>query len=214
MLLEITNPITSWIFPRRCVVCTVDIFEGHLCHGCASLCTAVPISARAHARAAIFFYEMVIKELIIHAKFRGGLIHAHVLLDLAKHALSERQHLKDIEAFAPSVITFIPTHWFNRMRRGIDLPQLFAQTIAKKLSLPCDPCLVRNDLRRQTAQSSKLARQKSIDGAFRLTRMPKSYERILVVDDIVTTGATLHEASRMLKHMSNAVMCMAIARTP
>lgn len=217
MLIDVTNPITEWIFPRRCLLCGVDIANAHICDSCLSLCNKAPITAMSNGneKRAVFFYELSIKRLMIKAKYYHGMNHAHVLMSLIENQLTASGRIYEIAATAPMIITYVPTHWLNRVSRGIDLPQLFAQLLARKLNIPWMQCLVRrNLLGRQTLRESKTARRLGIGGSFGIKSLERRFERILLVDDIVTTGATFDESRKLLKRISDEVKCLAIARTP
>lgn len=216
MLVDITNPITNWMFPPRCVVCNRDNTLYAICASCVSTTTRASKTTTmlAHKKPAIFFYEGVIKSLIIAAKFHHSLLHAAVLIDLVQRELCDTILHSEIATYAPDAISFIPTHWIRRIERGVDMPQLFAMTLARMFAIPVVPMLSRKGYSyRQAEQANSNERRCGIHGAFSLRRH-RNGVRLLIVDDIITTGATFDESKKMLKDMFGDIVCLAIARTP
>lgn len=217
MLIDCTNPVTDWIFPRRCLVCHLDIAQQNICVTCLSLCHIYPIISLLNTKnyAAIYYFELVIKQLIKNAKFYKNILHAHLLITLIKKQLLSSDLINQIQLFAPSVITYVPTHWLNRLNRTIDLPQFFAQLLSDQLYIPVRPLLSRTQFHsRQVLRTTRNERIVGIKGSFKLNNKLVSYERILLVDDIVTTGATFDESKKMLREICNNILCLAIAKTP
>ncbi|HSN85049.1 MAG TPA: phosphoribosyltransferase family protein [Polyangiales bacterium] len=97
------------------------------------------------------------------------------------------------------VVVPVPLHWRRRRARGYDQAALLAKPVARMLGVP-----VRlRGLRRVRDTQSQVdlshgERQRNVDGAFAPFRL-RGARRILLVDDVRTTGATLEAASRALK---------------
>jgi ComF family protein len=112
----------------------------------------------------------------------------------------------------PNLIIPIPMHWARRLRRGGNSPEVLAGCLAKAFGAPARRnVLVR---RRHTAPQWPLTPQErhaNLRGAFRLRR-PAAVKgaRVLLVDDILTTGATCNEAARLLKQAGAATVAVAI----
>lgn len=110
----------------------------------------------------------------------------------------------------------VPLHWRRRVWRGFDQAVEIARGVAVRLDLPLLRPLAR---RRATTAQSTLplpARRVNVSGAFRCrTRVGVEQLRLLVVDDVLTTGATLEAAARELRrHGAAAVDAAVVARTP
>ncbi len=99
------------------------------------------------------------------------------------------------------VVVPIPMHWTRRLVRGINNPDVLARRLAERLGIPAAGHLLRR--RRHTRPQTGLTRGFRLDnvrGAFRARRhadLPGA--RVLVVDDVMTTGATAGEAARELR---------------
>ena len=106
------------------------------------------------------------------------------------------------DAHAPEwIITTIPLS-HKRMRwRGFNQGALLAQEASQRVNIPYAPMLSRMHFRKpQMELATKTEREQNIRGAFAVRRdCAIQHKRIIIVDDIATSGATLAEASRMLK---------------
>lgn len=139
-----------------------------------------------------------------HLEYLGG----HVGRRLA-HLLGPR--LDDCEMVVP-----VPLHWTRYFSRGYNQAAAIARPLAADLGLPVVHALAR---RRPTPAQSRLqrtARRKNLRGAFRARRPSRIRGRhLLLVDDIVTTGATLEAAAHCLRRAGAAEITAATAaRTP
>jgi len=120
-----------------------------------------------------------------------------------------------LRGFDAQWIVPVPIHWRRRLERASNSPEVVAAVLGRGLGVPVGRWLVRY---RHTAPQATLPPSKrfeNVRGAFRVRRGSSRLEgtRILLVDDILTTGATCSEAARMLKRAGAAtVMAVVIAR--
>ncbi|MBT3379668.1 MAG: ComF family protein [Lentisphaerae bacterium] len=115
---------------------------------------------------------------------------------------------------APDVVTPVPLHWFKQVCRGYNQAELLAEQISNALRVPCVSPVRRS---RWTAQQAMLdfgARQDNMKNAFVLTEpQGLSGRHVLVVDDVMTTGATVADFTRtLLSAEPNAVSVLTAAR--
>lgn len=97
------------------------------------------------------------------------------------------------------VLSYIPASRSALRKRGFDHMKAIAQVFAQKLDLPCLLLLKKDDNKDQRALS-KLQRKENMHGAFSpYLSDTHSYKRLLLIDDVITTGATVNEATRCLK---------------
>ena len=100
----------------------------------------------------------------------------------------------------PEVVIPVPMHWTRRAWRGTNCPHIIAGRLASRLGIPLAAhLLVRS---RRTAPQATLSpnkRRANVRGAFRVhSHRDLPGARVLLVDDIMTTGATLNEAAKVL----------------
>ena len=115
----------------------------------------------------------------------------------------------------PDLIAPIPLHRRRLRRRGFNPAGLLARRLARRLDLPFDPvALVRlRDTPSQTGLDAR-ERRRNVAGAFRVERREPIPSRVWLVDDVVTTGATLAAAARELRDAGvGSVMGVAAAAT-
>jgi ComF family protein len=116
-------------------------------------------------------------------------------------------------ARGPDVVTPVPSHPLLRLRRGTVAAELLGRAVARALRLPYSAILRRHGRVRQTGLS-RAQRRRLPARSFSVRRQVKG-RRVLVVDDVTTTGSTLNRAaSALLRAGADAVYCAALARTP
>jgi competence protein ComFC len=134
-------------------------------------------------------YEGPLRELVL-------LLKNHACDELAV-PLGERLAASIAEAGwpVPDVVTAVPTPWLRRLRRGYNQAELLARVVARRLERP-----LRSVLARRRGGS-----QRGLRRAARLARSARAFEAtattsgtVLLVDDVVTTGATLDACTRLL----------------
>ena len=110
------------------------------------------------------------------------------------------------------VVTWAPTSRHRRRERGFDQAELIARGVAAHLGLPCRRLLERDGAGAPQTGQGRRARLRG--PRFRVH--PRAADRaVLVIDDVVTTGATLHAAAGALRRAgATAVVLAAVAATP
>jgi ComF family protein len=128
--------------------------------------------------------------------------------------LFERQAVA-LRHFRPELVAPIPMHWARRLRRGFNAPDLLAEALAAKLKLPLKVGLLKRSrltpLQVDVLPAERHVRQQQ---SFRVgARRHIQGRRVLLVDDVLTTGATAAEAAHMLlKAGAIAVAVAVVAR--
>jgi ComF family protein len=121
-----------------------------------------------------------------------------------------------VEGLQADLVTPVPLHWSRFWRRGYNQAERIARPLAKSLGLPFRATLRKA---RRTPPQNRLPRERRItnlEGAFR-PRRPSAWagRRVLLIDDVVTTGATLQAAAECLKKAgATGVVAMVAGRTP
>ncbi|QGJ72271.1 Amidophosphoribosyltransferase [Planctomycetales bacterium 10988] len=140
-------------------------------------------------------YQGLLRSLILQMKHdRSGQI-AKTLAEAAW----QRQGIT-LQSLPLDVIVPIPMHWQRRWDRGLNAPEVIAETLGRRLNLPAKNILQRKRATTMQAQRSATQRAENVKGAFEVRpKTDLSGKSVLLVDDILTTGATCREAAKVLK---------------
>lgn len=194
------------VAPRVCPACdgALPAGEAGFCGACAPL---LDPGERAGRAVAAYVYGGPMADAILALKYGGRAEHAAVLGRL----LAERavELAGSVDAVVP-----VPLHPARLRERGFNQSALLARPVASALAVP----LVTSDLRRvrDTPPQASLtagARATNVRGAFLALRAPAS--RVLLVDDVRTTGATLEACARALRAAgARRVDALAYAQAP
>jgi predicted amidophosphoribosyltransferase len=151
-----------------------------------------------------FSYEGVARELVARVKYRDGRA-ATPWIAAAMAAMVEEHGLCDVD-----VVTWPPTTTARRRRRGFDHAQRLAIDVARRIGRPATGVLVR---RAGAAQTGRPSTERRLGGPqFAAASSPA---RVLLVDDVATTGTTMSAGATALRR-SGAVWVAGVtaARTP
>lgn len=174
-----STPITA----SRCYRCHQLTEAGRTCQVCRH--TSALFSVRAATR-----YEGSAKQLVWRLKFER----ARAAADTAAEVMAARLTVPHdaVIAFAPAVTSHV-------RRRGYDQAELIAAGLAKRINVPYRPLLIRLGQRQQRGRSRK-QRLMQLENAFRAVHVQYvAGAHVVLVDDVITTGATLEAAARALK---------------
>jgi len=143
-------------------------------------------------------------ERVLHAlKFER-----HDFLDDQLAALlDETLRDRDFDAIVP-----VPMHWLRARRRGYNQAELIARALSKRIAIPTELLLRKKHGGVPQSTLARDARARNVRGAFVASRRAKG-KRILIVDDICTTGETLRACARaLLREEASRVCAIAIAK--
>jgi len=133
-------------------------------------------------------------------KYQGRFELANIFAEL----LTERWQTSSLSQSAPSVdlVLSVPLHIDKWQRRGYNQAHLIAKRFAKALQLPYQASAIKR-IKNSTSQVGKTGgqRRKSLANAFILTPyLAKNLRHVILIDDVVTTGTTASEISKLLKN--------------
>ncbi len=204
------------LFPPKCVLCG-KILERNtldLCHNCRVDSPSCPPSGTKlpfiDSWIAIWNYEGFARSSILRFKFRNRRGYAHAYGRLLALKLQQQYP----EGF--DLLTWVPTGTLRKLHRGYDQVELLAKAVGSELGMPPKKLLkkVRNN-RPQSRIPGQAQRRANVLLAYKaISPDLLKDKRILLLDDIITTGATAGECARVLLTAgAKQVHCAAIART-
>lgn len=188
------------LFPPKCVLCASFLTkeETDLCHSCRQNAEPFPGSKTkipfvAHWTS-LWYYRDDVRKSIHRFKFGRRRHYAEIYGRLLALRLYESRYT-DVDC-----VTWVPVSALRRFRRGYDQSKLLAVSLGKELSLPVVQLLKKI---RHTPPQSTLShapqRRANVLGAYKIVN-PDSVigKRILLLDDVLTTGATASECAKVL----------------
>ncbi len=204
------------LYPKRCAFCH-KLIEGEnpVCRECSKkLPYALGIGQEQQLAHGIrcyspLYYEGYVRDSLLRYKFHSAVGYAEVYAEFLSKCIDENEISCDS-------ITWVPLSRRRLRSRGYDQARLLAEALARKCALPCGGSL--RKLRNNPAQSrsGNAARRKAnVSGIYApLDEASVDGKRLLLVDDIVTTGATLLECAKELKSAgAKEVTCITVARS-
>lgn len=205
--------ILNLLFPKKCILCRniLEKDETDLCHNCrinapefSSAKNNIPFVA---GWTAVWYYRDNVKNSIHRYKFRNARGYAAPYGRLLAIRIQQMQTEFDY-------ITWVPVSFRRRYRRGYDQVELLAKSVSKELGIPI--CATLKKVRHTPAQSGlrdASQRKANVLGAYSvLPSCDISGKTVLLLDDVITTGATTSECAKVLQASgAEKIYCAAIA---
>ncbi|MBP5671132.1 MAG: ComF family protein [Victivallales bacterium] len=155
----------------------------------------------------VFPFAGKARQWIHEFKYRDKLYLAPFLADSLADAWRKYGNSEKIDGIVP-----VPLHWLRRFMRGYNQTEVLADHLGRRLGLPTVCCLKRSRYTRQQARMNKEERRRNIRHAFVCRKSPAGL-RLLLLDDVFTTGSTLKAAATaLLDGGAAAVSVLTIAR--
>jgi ComF family protein len=225
-LIRVLDRALDLVFPPRCVSC--DAFGAFICDRCHADMTRadgtrcdtcwMPLDPRSTCRRCYYqrptllgvrssvVYEAAARDAVLALKFRG----------LSAVAPLMARPMADVLAdWCPSITCIVPVPLSGQRRRlrGYNQSELLAKDVSRLTGIPLNRSALvrRRHTHAQTALSGD-ARWQNIAGAFRAGEEAPT-GGVLLIDDVITTGATLNACARVLLHEgAGAVFALTFAR--
>lgn len=205
--------LTDLLYPPRCVFCQslMQQCDMQICKACKQTLTPPQEDRKGN-----FFkvcisalpYEDTVRSSIIRMKLKNRKSYIKTYGKLLAEQIRQKLDGKY------DVITWVPISWLRKMQRGYDQDRLIAEAVAEELSKPIEKLLLKTrHTRRQSSIRDVAQRRSNVLNTYRcVSKEAVTGKRILLIDDVITSGATLSECSKMLLLADAAqVVCATVA---
>jgi competence protein ComFC len=232
--IELLRSLSSLLYPPVCAICWASVDrDEYLCPDCHAKTTRIappfcatcsePFSGaisgpftcancshrRLYFQAAVAVYRSrgIVRRVVHDFKYGRQMHLRHLVSRWLCAALDDERLRGPFDVIVP-----VPLHPARERERGFNQAALLAELLGKRVSAPLKPMLER--VRYTTTQTAfdRSERMENLHGAFRLRKKADvQHLRVLLIDDVLTTGATLSECARVLKKAGAAFVYAATA---
>lgn len=187
-------------FPNKCALCDrlLPMGEREICQSCQAETEEILHFEKLpylHKWAALWYYEGNVRESIIRFKFKDETGYSETYGRLLAEKL-RREGLAE----GDFVLSYIPVSRQRKLRRGYDQCELLVKALAKELDCPFSETLYKQrNNKPQHSLATYPERRANVLGVYRAVS-PNAFRgrRVLLLDDVKTTGATAEEAAKVL----------------
>ncbi len=215
----VLSQLKKLVYPPRCAFCGEVLEPSRAPDGLCRRCLVeLPYTgSRFSSRGEFFsacvsplYYSGAVSAAVKRFKFGGKVSYARVMGRMIAESASEHG------LGGADVITWVPVSLRRLRKRGYSQAKLLAKEAAGRMGLPCARLLrKRRDTPPQSALASYSMRKANVSGAFAAVNEAKiKGRRVLLIDDVFTSGATASECARILlmagaQSVSCATLCRA-----
>lgn len=205
-LKKIVFGILDIIYPEedKCICCKAEEYIG-ICDECLKKIKRVETQDKILTYG---FYGGNLKKLILQMKYNKSFTAAKILSGLLIDLIEENNIKADI-------ICYVPMSKSSKVKRGFNQCEVLAENISREIGIPLSKALIKVKNTREQKTLSKEERMKNIQGAFGVRDNLGINDRsIILIDDVVTTGATIIECEKILKkYGANKITILTIAKS-
>lgn len=214
--MSLLQVLLDLLYPPKCPFCG-RVLERDEAGWCASCQDELPWTEPQDAKAVEFcdtclsplWYQDSVRKAMRRYKFEAGQVHAKLFGQLMAQCLQDRW-------MEPAdLITWAPLHPKRKRERGYDQAELLARRVGELTGLPAESTLEKiraTSVQSQTGEDE--ARRANVKDAYRaLQGLDVTGKRIVLIDDVATSGATLAECASALREAgASAVVGLTFAR--
>ena len=212
--MKLMEAFLDLLFPPKCPFCGKLLDAPGVCPACRD---SLPWTAEEDALwdlpggvrcAAPLWYEGPVRDALLRFKFHGASALARPLGELIAQCAAERLSGEF------DTLTWVPVSRKRLRQRGYDQAELLARSACRLWGVSAERLLEkRRDTPAQSSLESADARRENVADVYQARNA--AGKRVLLIDDICTTGATLSSCARTLREAgAESVVCAAVARTP
>lgn len=212
--MKILQSVLDFLFPTKCTFCHRLTQDGAaVCVQCRGKLpftgeAAKQVFPNLSACYSPLYYTDLVRDSLLRYKFGGLKLYASVYGDYLAKCIDENNISCDS-------ITWVPLSRRRLHARGYDQARLLAEDLSHRLDIPCSGMLqkIRNTAA-QSGSGNAEKRRQNVKGVYRAVQEEMIRGKtILLVDDIVTTGATLSECAGVLRRSgAERVIGLTVAR--
>lgn len=216
MAKRIVEYVLGLLYPPKCMFCRrlLEDEQTDICHACRKSLPYFDAPDRTGEFftrcVSVYEYQGMVRESLHRYKFAGMQQYAGGYGRAIAMALSRRD-LPRLDG-----VTWVPVSKKRKRQRGYDQAQLLAQAVARELQLPLLPTLRKTvDNPPQSSLNGVSRRRGNVIGVYQcIDPDAVGGKRLLLIDDIITTGSTLSECSRVLRSAgASEIICGTVAAT-
>ncbi len=134
-------------------------------------------------------------KIIHHFKYRKKTKLAILLGRAMASIIKSDYFLKDVDIIVP-----VPLFWWKNLRRGYNQAALLSEIISQECDIKINDIMRRIKNTKSQTKLDEQARRKNVLNAFALKSNTIENKKIILIDDVMTTGATINECARVLKN--------------
>ena len=209
------NKAVNLFYPERCPYCNKVISLGALCcEECEKELTDIEYHTYArggYLTISTFPYTGIFADAIKRFKFQNGRQFSYQLARMMADTIVREYGDREFD-----MITFVPLHPKNQKQRGYNQSELLARELSRILSIPLVSALRKTRYNKPQHSLKRVSeREKNVKGVYRCTDEKLiQNKKIILVDDIITTGFTMAEcASTLKKAGADEIICLTFAVT-
>jgi competence protein ComFC len=215
--------IISLLYPPACAICLAEVdFQSYLCDQCEARLVRIkpPFCSKCsepfqgaitnpfhcancshrtlHFENAVSAFRSrgIARRIILDFKYGGQIQLRHLIASWLFVALEDdRLRGQEFDLIVP-----VPLHPARERQRGFNQAALLAESLSARMSIQTRPILERTRYTTTQTAFDRTERMENLRGAFRLRKSADVRQlRVLLIDDVLTTGSTLSECARVLK---------------
>ena len=186
--------ILEIVYPREnyCIICKEEDCFG-ICNGCKKSINTIKDSYQEEI-ISYGYYGGVLKDLILKFKYKSNFTAGDLLAEFLEEYLIGNINYEEY------ILTYIPLSKKSQRARGFNQCEYLAKKISRDLSMDILEILIKDKETKEQKTLRKDERSENIKGAFKIKKgMQLKDRKIIIIDDVTTTGATLKEAEILLK---------------